>query len=113
VAKCVICDLEPIEVDPEDCKVLLVAPRASERLIDAIAKQYAVCQAGEGVVVRHMDDLVGLYLQLARPLSSMGFTPTEVVPNTVKSYLVTNAKRDCDHNQKRYEDRYGDIHYPI
>jgi hypothetical protein len=39
MAECVIGDLEPIKVDTQDRETLLVASRASKRLIDTIVKQ--------------------------------------------------------------------------
>ena len=62
VAERVVDRLEAVEVDQHQREALAVAALARERVLDAVAQQHAVGEAGERVVMRHVGDLVGAAL---------------------------------------------------
>ena len=64
VAERVVDLLEAVEIDQHQREALAVAALARERVLDAVAQQHAVGEAGERVVMRHVGDLVGAALAL-------------------------------------------------
>ena len=64
VAERVVDRLEAVEVEHEHADGLLAAPEATERLVEAVAQQHPVRQAGERIVHRLARELVAAALAL-------------------------------------------------
>ncbi|OIQ87432.1 hypothetical protein GALL_306830 [mine drainage metagenome] len=50
--------LEVVEVEEQDGQTLAVAPGGGDRQLQAVVEQHAIGQAGQGVVVRHVADMM-------------------------------------------------------
>jgi hypothetical protein len=48
--------LEPVQVDEHHGHLIAIACRLSQRLVQAVAQQGAIGQAGQGIVVGHLPD---------------------------------------------------------